>query len=154
MRPHLISACLILVALAGCALQPRQPEYINSDTIAQLGPYTHAVAAGELVFVSGMIAHNKESGFAAADIESQTRQAFANLSSALAASGLNLSDVVKVTVYLKSPGDMKAMNALYKEFFPIDPPARTTVPGVDWGRDDIIIELDAIAVRGGDRKDQ
>jgi 2-iminobutanoate/2-iminopropanoate deaminase len=147
MRIFIHFACLSLVQLTACSAHTRPIERITSDEIAQLGPYSHAVAAGELVFISGMIAHNKESGFAPAEIESQTRQVFSNLSSALDASGVTLSDVIKVTVYLKSPDDMKSMNDVYQEYFPNDLPARTTVPGANWGRDDILIEIDVIAVR-------
>ena len=138
-----------LVALAGCAtLQPAPSvQHINSDEIAQLGPYSHAVAAGDFVFISGMIAHDRATGFAAPEIGPQTHQAFANLASTLAAAGLTLDDVVKTTVYLKNPADFPAMNDVYTTYFSRNPPARTTVPGVDWGRDDILIEIEAIAIR-------
>ena len=147
MRILFCFAYFSLVQLAACSTNVRPIVRITSDEIAQLGPYSHAVAVGDLVFVSGMIAYKKESGFALAEIEPQTRQAFSNLSSALDASGVTLSDVIKVTVYLKSPDDMKVMNDVYLEYFPNDLPARTTVPGANWGRDDILIEIDAIAVR-------
>lgn len=145
-RPALL---LALSSLAGCATLPTTPatQHINSDQIAQLGPYTHAVAAGEFVFISGMIAHDKDSGFAAAEIGPQTHQVIANLKSALEAARLDLTDVVKTTVYLKNPADFPALNEIYAIYFPEDPPARTTVPGVDWGRGDILIEIEAIALR-------
>ncbi len=145
-RPALL---LALASLTGCATTPTTlaTQHINSDEIAQLGPYTHAVAAGEFVFISGMIAHDKESGFAAAEIGPQTHQVFANLTAALEASGLDLTDVVKTTVYLKNPADFPALNEIYATYFPENPPARTTVPGVDWGRGDILIEIEAIALR-------
>ncbi len=145
--PVLLGASLLPVLLGACALAPAQIVHTNSDEIAQLGPYTHAVEAGGLVFISGMIAHDKETGFADAEIAPQTHQVFANLASALRAVGLTLDDVVKTTVYLKNPGDFSAMNEVYAGYFPVDPPARTSVPGVAWGRDDILVEIEAVAVR-------
>lgn len=144
----LATLCAFLPLACATPVVPAvETRHITSDGLAQMGPYSHAVAAGDLVFVSGMIAHDKDTGFAPAEIDAQTRQVFKNLSSALEAAGLELSDVVKVTVFLKSPGDMPRMNEIYTEFFSARPPARTTVPGVDWGRDDILIEIDVIAAR-------
>ncbi len=138
---------LAIIMLHGCAQLSAAPHYRNSDKIAHLGPYTHSVAARGLIFASGTIAHDIDDGFAAPEIEAQTRQAFANLEAALAEQGASLSDIVKMTVYLKTPADMRAMNAVYAEYFPDHPPARTTVPGADWGHPNILIELDAIAVQ-------
>lgn len=149
-RKNILLAALVAflpLACAAPAVSTPGTKHIMSEGLAQMGPYSHVVTAGDLVFVSGMIAHDKDTGFAPAEIDAQTRQVFKNLSSALEAAGLKLSDVVKVNVFLKSPGDMPRMNEIYTEFFPINPPARTTVPGVDWGRDDILIEIDVIAAR-------
>ncbi len=142
---RVIPACLITFALSACTVAPATSKAINSSAIAQLGPYSHAVKAGEFVFVSGMIAHDKATGFAAAEIEPQTHQVFANLIAALNAADLTLENVVKTTIFLKNPADFSGMNEVYSEYFPNDPPARTTVPGVDWGRSDILIEIEAIA---------
>ena len=136
-----------LLGLAACASLNGAPHYRNSDKIARLGPYTHSVAASGLIFAAGTIAHDIDAGFAAPEIEAQTRQAFANLEAALAEQGASLSDIVKMTVYLKNPADMRAMNTVYAAYFPNNPPARTTVPGADWGHPNILIELDAIAVK-------
>lgn len=144
------SSALISLSLAvtsGCATSAVGAQHIHSDDVDQLGAYSHAVKAGDFVFVSGMIAHQKGKGLALAEIDAQARTAYENLSSALAASGLALPDVVKVTVYLRSPADMAAADRIFAEYFPKRPPARTTVPGADWGREDILIEVDAIAYR-------
>ncbi|PHS28318.1 MAG: deaminase [Robiginitomaculum sp.] len=111
-----------------------------------LGPYSQAVRAGDYVFLSGIIALNNKTGkFAEAEIEPQTRQVFANLKDVLAAAGLGLDDVVKTTVFLKNPKDFAPMNVIYAEYFKDHKPARSTVPGVDWGRPDLLIEIEAIA---------
>lgn len=142
---YFISLSLLLPA--ACATDGAAPKHILSDEIERLGTYSHAVQAGDFVFVAGMIAHRKGEGLAAGEIDVQARTAYDNLASALEASGLALSDVVKVTVYLKSSGDMAITDRIFAEYFPDRPPARTTVPGADWGRDDILIEVDAIAYR-------
>jgi 2-iminobutanoate/2-iminopropanoate deaminase len=106
------------------------------------------VAAGDLVFVSGVIAFDSTTGaFAAPEIAPQTRLALANLESILRANGLSLDDVIKTTVFLRDASDMAGMNAVYAERFQTRPPARTTVPGADWGNPNILIEIEAIAVR-------
>jgi 2-iminobutanoate/2-iminopropanoate deaminase len=113
-----------------------------------LGPYSQAVAAGDLVFVSGIIAFDSTAGtFAAPEIGAQTTLAIANLETLLRANGLSLDDVVKTTVFLRNASDMPGMNAVYAGRFSARPPARTTVPGADWGRPDVLIEIEAIAVR-------
>lgn len=145
-----VALALTTAALAGCAATPaaRAPEAITARDAPALGPYVTAVAAGELVFLSGVVPFDHAAGaFAPADIESQTRQAFANLEAGLAAAGLGLDDVVKMTVFLRDPDDVAAMNAVYAEYFDDWKPARTTVPGADWGRDDLKIEIEAIAAR-------
>jgi len=78
------------------------------------------------------------------DIESQTRQVLRNVKAIVEASGFNLSDVVKLSVFLRNADDFRKMNEVYKTFFPEDPPTRTTVearlPGAD-----MLIMIDAVA---------
>ena len=127
---------------------PKPPRAINVADLPALGPYAQAVEAGGFVYLSGIVAFDAKAGeFAKANIRAQSTQAFANLDTVLAASGLNKHDIVKVTVYLKNPADFKPMNTLYAEYFKDWHPARTTVPGVNWGRNDVLIELDVIAQR-------
>ncbi len=122
-------------------------EFINADLSPPLGPYSSIVRTGELFFTSGIIAFDAENGaFAAADIGAQTEQVFDNLEAVLASAGVGLGDLVKITVYLKNPSDVRMMNAVYEQRLGNFRPARTTVPGADWGRDDILIEIDAVAV--------
>lgn len=114
--------------------------------MAALGPYSTAVRSGGVLYVSGIIAFNPDTkSFAPANIEAQTKQVFANLEKVLAATNSDLNDILKITVYLKSPKDFPAMNETYATYFPDYKPARTSVPGVDWGRDDILIEIDVTA---------
>ncbi len=93
-----------------------------------IGPYSQAVRVGSLIFTAGQIGLDPQSGeLIAPDIESQTRQALTNLKHILEAAGASLSDVIKTTVFLQDMTEFPRMNAVYAEFFPQNPPARSTV---------------------------
>ena len=92
---------------------------------AAIGPYSQAVQAGNLLFVSGQIPIDPATGaFAGEDIVSQTRQSLKNVQAILEEAGYTLTDVVKATVLLADMGDFAAMNGVYAEFFKTDCPAR------------------------------
>ena len=100
----------------------------TEEAPAAVGPYSQGVQAGELVFTAGqlgIIPGTKE--FAGADIESQTRQALENLKAVLEAGSSCLKHVIKTTVFLQDIGEFSRMNAIYAEFFPENPPARSAV---------------------------
>ncbi len=113
-----------------------------------VGPYSHCVVAGNLVFISGQtpIAEGAKPGeWAAADVGGQVRQCLRNVASILDELGLSMAAVVKTMVFLTDPADFKAMNEAYKEFFPDDPPARSTARlGVDLPG--LRVSVEAIAV--------
>lgn len=92
-----------------------------------VGPYSQAVQAGSLLFISGQIALTAAGELAGDDIVVQTIQVLENLKAILAAADLILQDVVKTTVYLTDLADFAEMNRVYAEYFPAKPPARTTV---------------------------
>lgn len=93
-----------------------------------IGPYSQAVKAGGIVFLSGQIALDPKSGeMVPGDIQTQTRQVLSNIKAVLAGAGSTLERVVKTTVFLRSMDDFPKMNAVYGEFFPAAPPARSTV---------------------------
>lgn len=95
---------------------------------AAVGPYSQGVRVGDLVFTAGqlgIVPGTKE--FAGPDIEAQTRQALENLKAVLEAGGSCLENVVKTTVFLQDIGEFTRMNAVYAEFFPQGPPARSAV---------------------------
>jgi len=95
---------------------------------AALGPYSHAVVSGDLVFLSGQLGLDPATNaLAPGGVEAETRQSLTNISAILAELGLSLSNVVKTTVYLRDMGDFARMNAVYAEFFPKDFPARSAV---------------------------
>jgi 2-iminobutanoate/2-iminopropanoate deaminase len=120
---------------------------ITSDQApAAVGPYSQAVAAGPLVFFSGQIPINQAGELVQGDIVVQTVQVFENLKALLAAAGLTLGQVVKTTVFLADLADFKEMNRVYAEFFPEQPPARSTiqVAGLPKGAS---VEIEAVALR-------
>ncbi|MFL7792078.1 MAG: RidA family protein [Anaerolineae bacterium] len=95
---------------------------------AAVGPYSQGVQAGDLVFTAGQLGIVPGTkAFAGPDIESQTRQALENLKAVLEAGSSCLKHVIKTTVFLQDIGEFSRMNAIYAEFFPENPPARSAV---------------------------
>ncbi len=93
-----------------------------------LGPYSHAVAAGGLLFLSGQGALAPGGkGIVDGTIEEETRLTFSNMLAVLDEAGAALKDVVKVLVFLDDMDNFGAFNKIYKEYFPEDPPARSCV---------------------------
>ncbi len=146
----LVFALLALGFISGCTVFSEAPAVqgrrIQAEGLPLLGPYSHAVQAHGFLFLSGVIAIDPQSGgLVEEDITRQTHQVFDNIRTVLAAGGASLADVVKVVVFLKNPQDFPAMNAVYATYFEGLEPARTTVPGVDWGPG-VLIEIDVTAV--------
>ena len=93
-----------------------------------IGPYSHAVKAGALVYSSGQLGLDPASGaLVAGGVEAETRQALLNLKAVLEAGGSGLEYVLKTTVFLRDMNDFARMNAVYAEFFTTNPPARSAV---------------------------
>jgi 2-iminobutanoate/2-iminopropanoate deaminase len=114
---------------------------------AAIGPYSQAIIAGDLVFASGQIALDPESGqLVGGDVRDQTRRALQNLGAVLLAAHSDLALVVKTTVFLTSMADFAAMNEVYAEFFPGEPPARSTIAVAELPRS-ALVEVEAIAIR-------
>lgn len=93
-----------------------------------VGPYSHAVAAGDLLFLSGQGALAPDGkGVVHGTIEEETRLTFSNIQAVLDEAGAALKDVVKVLVFLDDMDNFRAFNKVYKEYFPEEPPARSCV---------------------------
>lgn len=113
-----------------------------------VGPYSHAVEAGDLVYFSGQTPLDPETGaLVAGGVAEQTKQCFRNLFAVLTAAGLTESNVVKVNVFLTDMADFAAINAVYAEHFQSPYPARTTI-GVASLPLGASIEIEMIARRG------
>lgn len=115
---------------------------------APLGPYSPAIRAGDLLFLSGQIPIDPATGqLTDGDIAAQTRVVLGNVSRLLGAAGLSLNAVVRTTVYLADMADFAAMNEAYATFFTAPYPARSTLQAAGLPRG-ARIEIDAIATFG------
>ncbi|MCA9832423.1 MAG: RidA family protein [Thermomicrobiales bacterium] len=104
-----------------------------------------AVKAGGFLFLTGHVAGPKDQ-IDATSIDSQTRGTLESISRTLKECGASMEDVVRVTVYLTDMNNKPGMDAAYREFFPIDPPARSTIGVKELGGDEYLIEVDVIAI--------
>jgi 2-iminobutanoate/2-iminopropanoate deaminase len=104
----------------------RQP-ITTTGAPAAIGPYSQAIAAGDLLFCSGQLGMDPATGELADGVEAQADRAMRNLVAVLDAAGATLADVVKTTIFLADMGDFAAVNAVYGRYVPDPPPARSTV---------------------------
>ncbi len=110
-----------------------------------IGPYSQAIVAKNLVFVSGMIAVDPKTGkMASGGVKEQTERALASLKAVLKEAGTSEKNVVKTTVYLKDGSTFKDMNEAYARFFGKHKPARATLV-TGFPREDILVEIEAVA---------
>lgn len=111
-----------------------------------IGPYSQAVRAGQLLFISGQIPIDPATGnLIAGDIAAMTHRVFANIREILAAAGASLDQVVRTTVFLADMNDFAAMNEVYATYFSQPAPARSTVQAARLPKD-ARVEIDVIAV--------
>ncbi|MCI6233859.1 MAG: RidA family protein [Prevotella sp.] len=114
---------------------------------AAIGPYSQAIESNGMVFVSGQLPIDPETGvFASSDIMGQTRQSLTNMRNILESEGLYLSNVVKTTVFLSDMNNFAAMNEVYSSFFSSPFPARSAV-AVKTLPKDALVEIECIAAR-------
>ena len=113
---------------------------------AAVGPYSHAVMAGDVLFTSGQLGLDPVSGELKEGVEAQTTQALENLKAVLEASGLSLKNVVKTVVFLDNIGDFAAVNAIYANYFEGDTPARSCVQVAALPQGGLV-EIEAVAVK-------
>jgi 2-iminobutanoate/2-iminopropanoate deaminase len=117
---------------------------------AALGPYSQAIAVGDLMFCSGQLGLDPTTGELADGVEAQADRALRNLRAVLDAAGLTLGDVVKTTIFLADMADFATVNAVYASFLPDPPPARSTVQVAALPKGGLV-EIEAIACRSVDR---
>jgi 2-iminobutanoate/2-iminopropanoate deaminase len=112
-----------------------------------IGPYSQAVISGNMIFVSGQIPLDPETGnlIEEKNIKAQTRRVLLNLQGILTGAGASLGNVVRTTVYLKDMNTFADFNSVYAEFFNVDPPARATVEVARLPKD-VAVEIDCIAM--------
>jgi 2-iminobutanoate/2-iminopropanoate deaminase len=121
--------------------------YQSANAPAAIGPYSVAAGAAVFVFTAGQTPIDPQTGeLVPGGIAEQARQALTNLETVLTSAGSCLKNAVKTTVYLRDMQDFTAMNQVYAEFFPAEPPARTTVAVAGLPKN-ALVEIEVIAVR-------
>jgi 2-iminobutanoate/2-iminopropanoate deaminase len=118
----------------------------SPDAPKAIGPYSQAVRAGQLLFVSGQVPLDPATGeIVSGDIAAQTRRVFDNLGAVLKAGGRSFADVVRTTVFLADMNDFAAVNQVYGTYFSEPYPARATVQVARLPKD-ARVEIDVIAI--------
>ena len=120
-------------------------HYTTTHAPTPIGPYSQAVAAGGLLFVSGQIPLDPETGkLVEGDIVAQTQQVVKNLLAILREAKMGPENVVKTTVFLRDMNDFPKMNEAYGTYFGKEPPARSTIQAAALPRG-VAVEIDVIA---------
>ncbi|MBS5522019.1 MAG: RidA family protein [Clostridiales bacterium] len=122
-------------------------ETINAAKApAAVGPYVHAVKAGDTLYTSGQLGLIPETGELPEGVEAQAKQALENLKAVLEAAGMTMANVVKTTVFLADINDFAAINSIYARYFTGDAPARSCVQAGALPKGGLF-EIEAIAVK-------
>lgn len=119
----------------------------TSNAPAPIGPYSQAVLAGNTLYVSGQIALDPGSGeLVQGDIKTETRQVMKNMGAILNEAGMDFSNVIKCSIFVKDMNDFQAINSVYGESFTSEAPARETVEVARLPKD-VNVEISCIAVK-------
>lgn len=123
------------LTLAACDGADQRRVITSSAAPKAIGPYSQAIQVGHTLYLSGQLGLDPATGeLVPGGIERETRKALENCRNILKAAGLDLADVVQVQVFLEDMDDYAAMNRVYAEFFPRDPPARAAFEVADLPR--------------------
>lgn len=118
----------------------------TTNAPAAIGPYSQAILAENLLFLSGQLPVCPDTGnFTGTDVKAQTRQSLLNIRAILEAAGASMSDILKTTVFLSDMDNFAAMNEVYAEFFEEPYPARAAVAAARLPKD-ALVEIEAVAV--------
>jgi 2-iminobutanoate/2-iminopropanoate deaminase len=129
------------------SLSGRKEEIRVAGMPEPISHYTHVVKVGRLVFVSGCTARDERGRtVGAGDVVAQARQVHENLKKCLTAAGATFADICKVTVFLRNMADREKVNAVRQEYFGPSRPASTLVEISRLSSDDLLVEIEAIAV--------
>lgn len=144
-RLSFLAALVFLFAVSAAPAQAAN-KVVVMPAGSSAGPYSPAIAVGDLVFTSGQIPMNPATKSMPEGIEAQTRQAIANVKAVLEAGGSSLDKAVKITIFLKDLNDYNTVNKIYSEYFPNGFPARTCVQVARIPLD-ALIEIEAVGVK-------
>ncbi len=124
----------------------RRETVMAKNAPAAVGPYVHAVLAGDMLFTSGQLGLDPVTGVLREGVEAQADQAIKNLRAVIEAAGMTLQNVVKTTVFLADMNDFAAINEIYARYFTGDAPARSCVQAAALPKGGLF-EIEAIAVK-------
>lgn len=116
----------------------------TNNAPAAIGPYSQGVRAGNIVFTSGQLPVNMETGALETEIKAATKASMENCKAVLAAAGASMSDVVKTSVFLSDMADFAEMNGVYATYFAENPPARSCVQVAQLPKG-AVVEIEMIA---------
>lgn len=119
---------------------------VTSKAPAAIGPYSQGIDIGNLVFTSGQLPLNMETGEMETEIKAATKASLSNVKAILAEAGLSMDDVIKTTVFISDMNNFAAMNEVYATFFGETAPARSCVEVARLPKD-VLVEIEAVAVR-------
>lgn len=118
----------------------------SKNAPAAIGPYSQAVMAGSLLYTSGQLGLDPDTGDLASGIEGQTKQSLKNVQAILEEAGLQKTDVIKTVVFLKNMSDFAVVNGIYAEFFGDHKPARSCVEVASLPKGGLV-EIEVVASR-------
>ena len=119
---------------------------VTDKAPSAIGPYSQAIEVNGMVYTSGVIPVNPETGVVPDGVEAQATQAFANLTNLIEAAGTDMSKVVKTTVFIKEMDDFATINQIYAKFFKEPYPARSCVEVARLPKD-VLLEIEAIVAK-------
>ena len=118
----------------------------SKNAPAAIGPYSQAIMAGDLLYTSGQLGLDPETGALPESIEEQTKQSLKNIQAILEEAGLQKTDVIKTVVFLKNMSDFAVVNGIYADFFGDHKPARSCVEAAQLPKGGLI-EIEVVASR-------
>jgi 2-iminobutanoate/2-iminopropanoate deaminase len=163
-RQRVLISVVVVVALAGSWIGIRATPSVSGDQAGAQSrntrrvirpekapntglPFSPGILVGNTLYIAGHLGRDPvTSKLVTGGIEAETRQSIANIRAVLQTAGMDLKDIASVTVYITNFAEFQRFNTVYREFFPIDPPARATVQ-VAALNDGARVEIQAIAVR-------
>ena len=144
--PRLVRSIVMLCMAGAAAAQSPARQVITPPGGSPNPVLSSGIRVGDMVYASGQLGLKREAPDST--IEGQTRVALENTKAVLEAAGTSMANVVKCTVFLVNVADFQAMNRVYREFFPKDPPARSTVAVAALVAPAAKIEIECMAVVG------
>ena len=118
-------------------------EISTTNAPAAIGPYSQAIKVGNMLFTSGQIPVDPETGNIPDGVEAQAKQALTNIKNLIEASGADISNVIKTTVFIADMNDFAVINEIYSQFFTKPYPARSCVEVARLPKD-VLLEIEAI----------